>query len=125
MMKVMGQDLRAEVSAMEDDHRIKPVLEKLSQTHGAEAARKPKAEKGRAHEFPSHEHVAVAHTHGHSHVIHYRKPGERDEWSHLTTTHEHEHHHPRLVHMHIPHGELQLEHVHEAHRHDHDDSPSH
>jgi hypothetical protein len=45
---------------MEDDHRIKPVLDKLSQTHGAEAARKPKAEKGRAHEFPSHEHDAVA-----------------------------------------------------------------
>ena len=66
---------------MKDEHRVKPALEQLSRTRGAETATKPKAEKGRAHEFPHHEHDALTHTHGHSHVIHYRKPGERDEWS--------------------------------------------
>src|ERR1700730_6415763 len=68
----------AEESTMKDDHRIQPVLDKLSQARGAEANSKPKSEKGRGQEFPHHEHGAVTHTHGHSHVVHYRKPGERD-----------------------------------------------
>jgi hypothetical protein len=110
---------------MNDDHKVQPILDRMSQARGADAAAKPKGDKGRSHEFPHHEHQATTHTHGHSHVIHYRQPGERDQWSDLTTTHEHEHSHPRLTHLHIPHEELQLEHVHEAHRHDHEDSPGH
>ncbi|MFY9615376.1 MAG: hypothetical protein WAT58_08265 [Candidatus Dormiibacterota bacterium] len=110
---------------MQETHRVKRALDKMSHTRGAEAGDKPKAEKGRAQEFPHHEHLELTHVHGHSHVTHYREPGERDEWSHLTTTHEHEHNHPRLTHMHVPHEELQLEHVHEAHHHDHGESPGH
>jgi hypothetical protein len=65
---------------MADTHRIRPVLDKL--TEKAEGAAKPraKADKGKSHEFPSHQHEAMTHSHGHSHVIHYRVAGERDEW---------------------------------------------
>jgi len=52
-------------------------------------------------------------------VVHYGLPGERDEWRHLTTTHEHPRHHAALNHLHAPHEELRLEYVHEAHHHDH------
>ena len=78
-----------------------------------------KSLKGRSHEFSPHEHKAVRHSHGHSHVIHYREPGERDEWKHLTSTHDHEHDHAAITHLHTAHEELGLQHVHEAHSHDH------
>lgn len=78
-----------------------------------------KALKGKSHEFAPHDHNAVRHSHGHSHVIHYREPGERDEWKHLTATHDHEHDHATITHLHTAHEELGLEHVHEAHSHDH------
>jgi len=80
---------------------------------------KRKAEKGKSYEFPLHSHDAIEHSHGHSHVTHYRTPGQRDEWKHLTVTHEHEHNHAAVSHLHTPHEELQIEHVHEAHVHDH------
>jgi hypothetical protein len=76
-------------------------------------------EKGKAHAFPPHDHDAVTHHHGHSHVVHFREPGERDDWKHLTVTHEHEHTHAAESHLHTPHEDLQVEHVHEAHVHDH------
>ena len=78
-----------------------------------------KALKGKGHDFPPHDHEAIRHSHGHSHITHYRKPGERDEWKHLTATHDHEHDHAATTHLHTSHDELGMEHVHEAHVHDH------
>ena len=104
---------------MTDAHLIRPVLDKLAEKTADAAKPRAKADKGRLHEFPSHQHEAMAHSHGHSHVIHYRLPGERDEWRHLTTTHEHLHHHAALTHLHAPHEDLGFEHVQEAHDHNH------
>jgi hypothetical protein len=47
-----------------------------------------KSLKGKGHDFPPHDHEAIRHSHEHSHITHYRKPGERDEWKHLTATHD-------------------------------------
>jgi hypothetical protein len=104
---------------MPDAHRIRSVLDKLAEKTADAVKPRAKTEKGKSHEFPSHQHDAIAHSHGHSHVVHYRVPGERDEWRHLTTTHEHLHDHASLTHLHAPHQELGFEHVHEAHHHDH------
>lgn len=78
-----------------------------------------KALKGKGHDFPPHHHEEITHSHGHSHITHYREPGERDEWKHLTATHDHEHDHSAITHLHTPHEELGMEHVHEAHAHNH------
>ena len=56
-----------------------------------------KSLKGKGHDFPPHDHEAIRHSHGHSHITHYRKPGERDEWKHLTATHDHEHDHAAIT----------------------------
>ena len=92
----------------------------LGDHHAVKAAgARPKGVKGKGHDFPPHHHDEMVHSHGHSHITHYRVPGERDEWQHLTSTHEHEHNHAEVDHMHKPHDELGIEHVHEAHVHDH------